>query len=81
MKCRACGSETRVLETRASGNGMRRRRICERLDCGARTTTMEVRVPDDYHHNDGEIVVVAKKSARALLDAAEVVLELFGGAT
>lgn len=40
MKCPYCsGSDTRVIDTRKSGNAIRRRRECQ--DCGRRFTTYE----------------------------------------
>lgn len=78
MICSSCGSDTRVTETRASGasGGIRRRRVCLRLECGGKFTTMEVRVPEDYQHFDGRIIVVARSRAVALRAAARDIDEL-----
>lgn len=38
--CPACRGPTRVLETRASGRGVRRERIC--TTCSTKATTIEV---------------------------------------
>lgn len=40
MLCRTCGAKSAVLETRESGEGLRRRRECGA--CGARWTTVEL---------------------------------------
>jgi transcriptional regulator NrdR family protein len=76
MTCSTCGDDTRVLETRTSGGGIRRRRVCLRLECGGKFTTMEVRVPEDYQHFDGRIIVVARARAVALRAAARDIDEL-----
>lgn len=39
MKCPYCGSKSKVIDTRSSGEGVRRRREC--LACGQRFTTYE----------------------------------------
>lgn len=40
MKCKKCGGETRVIDSRCNNSsGIRRRRICEQ--CGERFTTIE----------------------------------------
>lgn len=41
MKCK-CGGVTKVIDSRKSGGGIRRRRKC--LECGVRFTTKEVLV-------------------------------------
>ena len=40
LNCRACGSMTRVLETRGTGEWIARRREC--VGCKVRVTTLEV---------------------------------------
>lgn len=42
MKCILCNCDTRVLESRAAEDGIRRRREC--IVCGERFTTMETMV-------------------------------------
>lgn len=44
MRCRTCGSDTRVLNSRKREGIIRRRRVCD--TCGGRFTTREVRVED-----------------------------------
>ncbi len=39
MQCPFCGSKSKVVDTRSSGEGVRRRRECK--DCGQRFTTYE----------------------------------------
>ena len=43
VKCRACGADTEVIETRdhASRAVTRRRRACVSVECGARGSTLE----------------------------------------
>lgn len=43
MRCPNCDEESRVLETRKSASGMRRRRACA---CGNKFTTLEIVVAD-----------------------------------
>ena len=44
MNCGYCNYETHVLETRATNDGVRRRRECDK--CGKRVSTREL--PDEY---------------------------------
>ena len=41
-QCPKCGADTRVLETRASKNHLRRARRCQSLTCGHRYGTREI---------------------------------------
>lgn len=47
MNCPKCGGCTSVRETRKTEYGIRRRRICDDLSCGAKFTTAEVIIPDN----------------------------------
>ena len=42
MKCPKCNSDSRVIDTRDNGTSIQRRRICARLDCGERFSTVEL---------------------------------------
>jgi len=69
IACPACGAETRVMETRATGYGARRRRICTDVACGGRVTTLEVAVQtdDDERRNwDGPLVLVPASDVEEL---------------
>ena len=43
MRC-SCGGDTRVVDCRPQGIGLRRRRLC--MECGARFNTLESVMPD-----------------------------------
>lgn len=53
MKCPACGGDALVLDVRASGEAIRRRRECDR--CHARFTTYEVQGAERQGRKSGEI--------------------------
>lgn len=63
--CPACGSPTSVRETRSGGNYFRRRRVCDKEDCGQRVSTIEVVVDDMPHGSD--VAVIAKRDLEAVL--------------
>ena len=44
--CDRCGAISEVVETRATGDAVRRRRRCKSTQCGVRWTTYEVRQTD-----------------------------------
>lgn len=71
--CPRCGSDTRVLEsrfTRIEGEkyaGIRRRRQCEKRDCGERFTTYEI---------DAVVLATARANKSKLGKLRRVITEL-----
>ena len=65
MTCPECGADTRVLETRLSAGGVRRRRACP---AGHRSSTLEV-VVDETVLGDHRLVPVTElRRLKTLLD-------------
>jgi transcriptional regulator NrdR family protein len=76
VTCPSCKSESRVTETRATAIGMRRRRICQRTECGHRFTTYEVAAPGRTIDDGARLIVVDGTTAAALRLAAHEITEL-----
>lgn len=76
MTCPSCKSDTRVTETRTTALGLRRRRICLRVECGARFTTYEVPAPGVIVDDGARLVIVDGSTAAALRLAAHEIDKL-----
>lgn len=73
MKCRHCGGDTGVRETRALEGYTRRVRICE--DCGEALRTIEVAV-ESFKDMAGEPVVVPRTEIETLIRSLASTLRL-----
>ena len=77
LACPRCQSATAVLETRETGDNVRRRRRCVNDACGAKITTFEVIVPD--HTFGSDLVVVPRSALQKLVDVANKMLGQYDG--
>lgn len=72
MKCRCCGGDTGVRETRAMDGYTRRVRVCE--SCGEQLRTIEV--PVENFKDLGEPVVMPRARIQELIQALASTLDL-----
>lgn len=76
IACPVCGSETSVLETRASPEYARRRRRCKKVGCGTKVTTVEVIVHNPNQGRGGEIAWVRRANLERLVEVSNRMLAL-----
>lgn len=67
--CPKCGNDTVVKETRSAPgtNYIRRRRICMKVVCSARFTTLEVAIDDANDRRYEDVVLVPRRDLEAIL--------------
>jgi hypothetical protein len=58
IACPICGAKTSVMETRAVGVSVRRRRTCTAAGCDGKVTTVEVAVRAARDYADGNVMYV-----------------------
>ena len=66
IACPVCEGKTRVVETRATNTGLRRRRYCLNPACTGRVSTIELPVEfvgghGQYKAADGDLVVISRR--------------------
>ncbi len=65
--CPECGSDTKVLETRATHGYSRRRRLCRKPACGQKVTTLEfVTRIDGPHRPIADMVLVRRADLESM---------------
>jgi transcriptional regulator NrdR family protein len=77
IACPTCGARTTVVETRAVGVSVRRRRRCTVVGCNGKTTTVEVIVSAARDFADGDVVHVPTRQIARLK---KIVAIIGGGA-
>lgn len=76
-RCEACGSESHIISSRMNLHSIRRRRVC--VDCGARWSTVEMRVFEPSSFKDSQGMTVGEIAVLAGMDSAVQLVE--GGAS
>src|SRR5262245_3104647 len=75
IACPVCGGSTRVLETRATPIGSRRRRTCLRKGCGGRVTSFEIVSPAALAcRSVDDLVIVKRSDIQLLLESSRSIL-------
>ena len=78
IACPECNAQTSVIETRNVGGSARRRRVCDRVTCNARFTTVEMIVSTGTRQAIADPIVVSR---RAIERVVKVLAEGFTGRT
>ncbi len=66
IACPVCGAKTGVVETRAIGVSVRRRRTCTVVGCDGKVTTVEVVVSAAREFADGRVMYVPTRQFERL---------------
>lgn len=74
IHCPKCGTDTQVTETRVTGHGARRRRICKSVTCGEKITTLEAIVPRNTPRDGSELIFTTRRKLEQLKDEIDNIL-------
>lgn len=66
IACPVCSAKTAVMETRAIGVSVRRRRYCTTAGCNGKVTTVEVAVTAPRDFADGDVIQVPMRQITRL---------------